>query len=84
MGETLDGALAALFGGGSAPREQTVAGAAADTVPAGSPEFRALAATARGHYQAALTAQREGDWARYGEEIRKLGEVLARMGDRPR
>ena len=43
-----------------------------------------LAATARGHYQAALTAQREGDWARYGEEIRKLGEVLARMGDRPR
>ncbi|HET9513447.1 MAG TPA: UPF0182 family protein [Gemmatimonadales bacterium] len=85
MGETLDGALAALFGGGGpAPREQTVAATGADTVAAGSAEFRALAATARGHYQAALTAQREGDWARYGEEIRKLGEVLARMGDRPR
>jgi uncharacterized membrane protein (UPF0182 family) len=85
MGETLEGALAALFGGGGpAPREQTVASAGTDTVTAGSAEFRALAATARGHYQAALTAQREGDWARYGEEIRKLGEVLARMGDRPR
>ena len=27
----------------------------------------------------ALQAQREGNWALYGEEIRKLGEVLARM-----
>ena len=64
--------------------EPMVAATGADSGAAGSAEFRALAATARGHYQAALTAQREGDWARYGEEIRKLGEVLARMGDRPR
>ena len=31
---------------------------------------------ARGHYERALQAQREGDWARYGEEIRLLGEAL--------
>jgi len=86
MGETLDGALAELFGGYAAPREQTIASSGSDTTraeTAGSDaELRALAATARGHYQAALAAQREGDWARYGEEIRKLGEVLARLGSR--
>jgi hypothetical protein len=41
-----------------------------------------LAARAREHYQRALQAQREGDWARYGEEIRRLGEVLDQMGKR--
>jgi hypothetical protein len=39
----------------------------------------ALAAQARAHYERALQAQRDGDWALYGEEIRKLGDVLERM-----
>ena len=38
-----------------------------------------LAAAARGHYEAAIAAQRAGDWSRYGEELRRLGEVLERM-----
>jgi uncharacterized membrane protein (UPF0182 family) len=38
-----------------------------------------LVAEARRHYQAALQAQREIDWARYGEEMRRLGEVLERI-----
>jgi uncharacterized membrane protein (UPF0182 family) len=38
-----------------------------------------LAARARAHYDRALEAQRAGDWARYGEEIRLLGEVLQQM-----
>jgi uncharacterized membrane protein (UPF0182 family) len=42
-----------------------------------------LAQQARAHYERALQAQREGDWALYGEEIRRLGEVLQRM-DRAR
>ena len=42
-----------------------------------------LGARAREHYQRALQAQREGDWALYGEEIRRLGEVLERMRERP-
>jgi len=31
---------------------------------------------AREYYQRALQAQRDGHWALYGEEIRRLGEVL--------
>ena len=30
-------------------------------------------------YEQALQAQRQGDWARYGEEIRRLGGVLEEL-----
>ena len=39
----------------------------------------ALAAEARAHYDRAVAAQRAGDWAKYGEEIRALGEVLKQL-----
>ena len=38
-----------------------------------------LALEARDTYQRALDAQRAGDWAKYGEEIKRLGELLDRM-----
>jgi uncharacterized protein len=38
-----------------------------------------LAALAQEHYQRAMQAQRDGNWALYGEEIKKLGEILERM-----
>jgi uncharacterized membrane protein (UPF0182 family) len=38
-----------------------------------------MAADARDTYQRALEAQRAGDWAKYGEEIKRLGELLERM-----
>jgi uncharacterized membrane protein (UPF0182 family) len=38
-----------------------------------------LAAEAQAHYERAVTAQRSGDWATYGEELRQLGQVLERM-----
>jgi uncharacterized membrane protein (UPF0182 family) len=38
-----------------------------------------LAARARAHYERAIQAQRDGNWAQYGEEIRQLGEVLQRL-----
>jgi uncharacterized membrane protein (UPF0182 family) len=44
-----------------------------------SPEFAALAAEARQHYQRAVAAQKAGDWATYGSELRLLGEALERM-----
>ena len=39
----------------------------------------ALAAEAQRHYERAVQAQRDGDWATYGEELRQLGQVLDRM-----
>ena len=82
MRETLDAAIGDLFGGGSEvrPPAQVAAGVPA---PSGADAgLQALAAEARQRYQAAIDAQRDGDWARYGEELRRLGEVLERMGVR--
>jgi hypothetical protein len=31
---------------------------------------------ARDHYERAIAAQRSGDWATYGVELRRLGELL--------
>ena len=39
----------------------------------------ALAAQAHAHYQRALEAQRAGNWALYGEELKRLGEILEKM-----
>jgi uncharacterized membrane protein (UPF0182 family) len=83
MSETLDGALAELFGGSAAPHGETVsaeAGAGTAPVDAG---LRALIIQARQHYESALTAQRAGDWSRYGEEIQRLGDLLSQIGTGP-
>ncbi len=29
-----------------------------------------------------MKAQREGNWAQYGEEIKRLGEILAQLSKR--
>jgi uncharacterized membrane protein (UPF0182 family) len=97
MEQTLDQALARLFGGGQAPSREPVSTATAAASPVASPvpaapggqpvaagapaapPQPALAAEAQTHYQRALEAQRAGDWARYGEELRSLGQVLDRM-----
>ena len=42
-----------------------------------------LVSQAGEHYRRALEAQREGNWAQYGAEIERLGEVLERMGLEP-
>jgi uncharacterized membrane protein (UPF0182 family) len=42
-----------------------------------------LSARAIEHYERAMEAQRAGDWARYGDEIRRLGELLERMAGSP-
>ncbi|MBA2291174.1 MAG: UPF0182 family protein [Gemmatimonadales bacterium] len=90
MRETLDAALAEMFGGrigapgpdgGAAQLDTTRAvGAAA---PGGTTTASAESvAEARRHYEAAIDAQRQGDWARYGEELRQLGAALERLGAR--
>jgi uncharacterized membrane protein (UPF0182 family) len=90
MERTLDEAIARLFGDSDrAPRPATpstasttatgAAGAAPAPSPTGTPEWERLAGEAGATYQRALDAQRAGDWAKYGEEIKRLGELLERM-----
>jgi hypothetical protein len=62
-----------------APRA-TPRGAGAARPAIADTAFRALVAEARRRYEAALQAQREIDWARYGEEFRRLGELLEQLG----
>ena len=40
-----------------------------------------LARKAREHYEAAMSAQRAGDWAGYGEELRQLGMLLEELNN---
>jgi hypothetical protein len=93
MDATLEGAVGQLFGDRplrpSIPDSELVSDAAgasagSEALPQtpSSPENRALAAEARQHYDRAVQAQRAGDWAKYGEEIRALGQVLERMQNR--
>jgi uncharacterized membrane protein (UPF0182 family) len=80
MEETLEAALQRLFAGSRPPAPGPGEPVAQAATARGLED---LAARAREHYALALKAQREGDWARYGEEIKRLGEVLERLGKRP-
>ena len=85
MERTLDEALMRLFGGSrpaAAPAPETtrnVEPSVPGREPPLPPGLGQLAAEARGHYERAVQAQRAGDWATYGEELKRLGELLARM-----
>jgi uncharacterized membrane protein (UPF0182 family) len=89
MEQTFEGALARLFGGSAAPRTQPsvtttanppeATSAAPPPAAETSPQLAALAEEAQAHYERAIEAQRAGDWSKYGEEIRALGQALDRM-----
>jgi uncharacterized membrane protein (UPF0182 family) len=90
MEESLPAALNRIFGAGAArvPTPQAAEQPAVPLVespetPPVTPEpgesLESLAALAQEHYDRAMQAQREGNWAQYGDEIKRLGEVLARM-----
>jgi len=86
MRETLDEGLAEMFGGVASreTRVPTPNKAAADTTAEAEPVTRdsrlpTLLRAAKQHYEAAIQAQRDLDWARYGEQMRQLGEILNRM-----
>ena len=94
MEDTLDAALARLFGSELGPAPGALAAGTvladldvaqpADTATATAPADAApLVARASAYYRRALQAQREGNWALYGEEIERLGEMLARLGAGP-
>jgi uncharacterized protein len=86
MAATLDSALAALVG---APvPSQTIADAplvttATTTAAAADTALASLTRRAGEHYDRARAAQRNEDWATYGDEMKKLGEVLRQLRGRP-
>ena len=88
MEETLDEALGRLFPRGgridTPPAPPVEAAGARTTTPQPAPtaEVAALTTQAREIYDRAMKAQREGNWALYGEEIKRLGDVLAELSKR--
>jgi uncharacterized membrane protein (UPF0182 family) len=74
MEENLELALQRLFGGKNAP---AVVAKAATVDTKASPA--ALAKEAMSIYERAMNLQRQGNWAGYGEELRKLELVLKQM-----
>ncbi|MDD5287258.1 MAG: UPF0182 family protein [Desulfuromonadaceae bacterium] len=74
MEENLELALQRLFGG-----KKAVAAVASAVTADSKASPAALAKEAMGLYEKATNLQRQGNWAGYGEELRKLEQVLKRM-----
>jgi uncharacterized membrane protein (UPF0182 family) len=79
MEETLEEGLALLFGGAvrtPQPLEGALREAAATAAERSDASLAELVESASAAYERALQAQRAGDWARYGDEVRRVGELL--------
>lgn len=73
MEENLELALQRLFGATDGP----IAAKGVTVEMAAGPST--LAREAMSSYERAINLQRQGNWAGYGEEVRKLGEILQQM-----
>lgn len=78
MEETLERGLAQIFGSGSGDARKLATGSSIPS-PVREIESQGLLKQAREVYERALQSQKDGDWARYGQEIRTLGEILRQM-----
>jgi uncharacterized membrane protein (UPF0182 family) len=75
MEETLEGALSKIFG--FSATKLTEEESKEDFVRKDSgQELEDILRRAQDLYNQAISSQKEGDWARYGESIRQLGEIL--------
>ena len=86
MEETLGAGLARLFGG-EVTEDTRSRDVAPDQLTAGSgagenASVADLITRAGEHFENAMTAQRSGDWARYGEEIQRVRDLLRQLQDR--
>lgn len=83
MEETLERSLARILGSAPATTFITEDEALTKTAPPAEVAPTALnqnlTLQAKQAYDRALQAQREGDWARYGEEIKRLGALLEQL-----
>ena len=80
MEETLDLSLARIFGGPSSHAATRVA--EANGRPREQESVQSLIRDATETYNRAQSALKQGDWARYGEETRRLGDILQRLRQR--
>jgi len=79
MEETLEAGLVKIFGTGiskAIPSRERIE-QVTTTPPTQSDQE--IIKQASDTYDAATRAQREGDWSRYGEEIKRLGEILNKL-----
>ncbi len=76
MEETLDAALSRIFGEVKVTDEVIASGNVRLPVVK---DDKKPATSAKEHFDRAIKAQREGNWALYGEEIQKLGEAIKKM-----
>lgn len=76
MDETLDGALSTVFQAALKFPEEKV------TKPVEEEGLTKLVTEAYQHYQQALKYLREGNWAGYGEEMKKLEEILKKLQEK--
>jgi len=74
MEETLELALQKLFGGSRSVRETV-----GEAGPGSTQTQPGLAAEAMKTYEKAIEMQRQGNWAGYGEELRRLKQILQQL-----
>ena len=72
MEETLEQAIEKVFGPDAKPEKKVV-------VQEEAPPKEDLVSQAQAAYEAAIRAQKEGDWSTYGVEISKLGEIINKL-----
>jgi uncharacterized protein len=79
MEETLEASIERIFRSDLSRARTAETAPPASTPAAGTttiPVSAELIQQAKDAYERAIQAQRQGDWARYGEEVKKLGSVL--------
>ena len=84
MAETLEQGLGLLFGSGAGRPAVAVADSATTTT---TPSATGVSATVlrqlQDAYDRAIAAQRAGNWAQYGEEMNRLGDLIRRLTRSP-
>jgi hypothetical protein len=84
MAETLDQGLGLLFGSGAGrPVVAAVDSATTTTAPSSTGVSATLLRQLQDVYDRAIAAQRAGNWALYGEEMNRLGELIRRLTRSP-
>jgi DICT domain-containing protein len=82
MEETLGAALTRMFGGVVSDERGSVAAAAPTAAATGvglDQQVAELVREASRRYEEAIAAQQRGDWTTYGEQMRRVRELLQRL-----